>query len=63
MVTLLSGLGNVFVFFTFYHSFCLFFKIFLAPTSIHQLNVVGSVYQQGESMMWWTNFGKCKVHT
>jgi len=36
-------LGSVSVFFTFYHSFRLLFKTFLAPTSIHPLNVIGSV--------------------
>jgi NADH-ubiquinone oxidoreductase chain 5 len=35
-------LGSVFVFFTFYHCFHLLFKTFLAPTSIHPLNVIGS---------------------
>ncbi len=35
-------LGSVFVFFTFYHSFRLLFKTFLAPTSIHPLNVSNS---------------------
>ncbi len=35
-------LGSVSVFFTFYHSFRLLFKTFLAPTSIHPLNVINS---------------------
>jgi NADH-ubiquinone oxidoreductase chain 5 len=34
--------GSVFVLFTFYHCFHLLFKTFLAPTSIHPLNVIGS---------------------
>ncbi len=33
-------LENVFVFFTSYHSFCLFFKTFLAPTSSFKQDIL-----------------------